>query len=390
MSNELPMTPIRRVVTGNDAQGRSTIVWDGIAPNSINAALAARTHCTNIWVWDRAPMPLSGTTDEGDTPYEFPGPRGGGHVRVVETLASPEGYDPATDPDATTPHDPKPRPSNRSWDRGGKNIYSAGMHKTQSVDFGIMLAGERELTLDDQTLQMEPGDIAIQVGAWHNWSSPRIGCVMAFDMIDAEFVDGEQGLVQGNDPVVAPPADYQWPEGVKPARRIVTTDREPGRSSLVSDGPAPDVRVDPARPGFASARLWVIDQMPARIVLETLHLPHTIEPPKSGAVCRVVTYPPDANWAGKVGAEEVAAYFQSMGSPGASTYAPSAPHPYMQKIDAMDFCFILEGEIDLVLDTGSVTVKAGNVVVQRGTNHAWSNKSSVPCRMAVASHDGAN
>ena len=237
MSNDLPMTVIRRLVTGTDEQGRSTIVWDGPAPNAGNAALAARTHCTNIWVWDRAPMPLSGTTDEGDTPYEFPGPRGGGHVRVVETLAAPEGYDPATDPDATTPHDPKPRPSNRSWDRGGKNIYSAGMHKTQSVDFGIMLAGERELTLDDQTLMMEPGDIAIQVGAWHNWSSPRLGCVMAFDMIDAEFVDGEQGLVQGNDPVIEPPADYPWPDGVKLPRRIVTTDREPGRSSLVSDGP---------------------------------------------------------------------------------------------------------------------------------------------------------
>src|SRR3546814_2460071 len=99
---------------------------------------------------------------------------------------------------------------------------------------------------------------------------------MAFDMIDAEFVDGPQGVVQGDDPVVRPPADFRLPEGVKPARRIVTTDHEPGRSSLVSDGPAPDVRFDPARPGFASARLWVIDQTPAQIVLETLHLPNTI------------------------------------------------------------------------------------------------------------------
>jgi len=78
-----------------------------------------------------------------------------------------------------------------------------------------------------------------------------------------------------------------------------------------------------------------------------------------------------------------------MGSPGASTYAPTAPHPYMQKTETLDFCFILDGEIDLVLDTGVVALKATDVVVQRGTNHAWRNRSSAPCVMAVASHDGA-
>jgi uncharacterized cupin superfamily protein len=380
------MTPIRRVVTGTDGDGRSKIVWDGPAPN--DATLASRTHCTNLWVWDRAPLPLSGDRDEGDTPYEFPGPRGGGHVRVVETLARQADYDPANDPDIHDFHEPTPRPSGRSWDRGGKNSYSAGMHKTQSIDFGIMLSGERELTTDEGMVLMEPGDIAIQVGSWHNWSSPRLGCVMAFDMIDAEFEDGSLGVVQSNEPVVELPDGFKFPDGVKPARRIVVADREPGHSSLIADGPAPDIRFDPARPGYASARLWVIEQSPAKMTLETLHLPHTIEPPKNGSVCRVVTYPPDANWEGNVGPEDVAAFFEAMGSPGASTYSPSAPHPYMQKTETMDFCFILEGEIDLVLDTDSVTVKAGDVIVQRGTNHAWSNRSGAPCIMAVASHDG--
>ena len=99
----------------------------------------------------------------------------------------------------------------------------------------------------------------------------------------------------------------QLPEGVKPARRIVTIDREPGRGVLVSDGPAPDVRFDRARPGFAAARLWVTDSTPAKIVYETLHLPHTLEPPPNGTVLRVMTFPPDARWKGKVGASEVAA-----------------------------------------------------------------------------------
>ena len=69
---------------------------------------------------------------------------------------------------------------------------------------------------------------------------------------------------------------------MKPARRVVAIDREPGRSSLVSDAPSPDVRIDPARPGFAMQRMWVADRAPARLVFETLHLPYTLEPPAGG------------------------------------------------------------------------------------------------------------
>jgi mannose-6-phosphate isomerase-like protein (cupin superfamily) len=212
---------------------------------------------------------------------------------------------------------------------------------------------------------------------------------MAFDMFAARFVDGEAGLAQGNDKPIRPDPKLKLPDGVKPARRIVTIDREPGKGSLVSDGPAPDVRFDPARPGFASARLWVTDSHPAKIVYESLHLPHTIEPPKNGSVCRVVTFPPDDAWKGKVGAKEVEAYFRAMGSPRASTYSPQAPHPYMQKTRTLEFGLVLEGEIVLVLDTQEVRVKAGDIVIQRGTNHAWSNRSTRPAVVAIASHDGA-
>jgi uncharacterized cupin superfamily protein len=176
---------------------------------------------------------------------------------------------------------------------------------------------------------------------------------------------------------------------VTPTRRIVTIDREPGKSSLVSDGPAPDVRSDPARPGYACARLWVTDSTPAKIVFETLHLPHTLLPPPRGSVCRVETFPPDDTWKGKVGGAQVQAYYRAMGSPGASAYSPLAPHPYMQKTRTLDFCIVLEGEIVLVLDTQEVALKSGDIVVQRGTSHAWSNRSAKPAVVAIASHDGA-
>ena len=73
---------------------------------------------------------------------------------------------------------------------------------------------------------------------------------------------------------------------------------------------------------------------------------------------------------------------RGMGSPHASTYGRKAPHPYMQNTRTLDFCLVLEGEITLVLDTGEVHLKAGDTVVQRGTNHAWSNRTEQPCCVA--------
>jgi mannose-6-phosphate isomerase-like protein (cupin superfamily) len=179
-------------------------------------------------------------------------------------------------------------------------------------------------------------------------------------------------------------------DNMKPIRRIVCIDNEEGKSEAIMDAPSPDVRTDPARPGFASTRIWITDATPARIkdIRETLHLPHTLEPPPMGSVCRIVTFPPDAVFAGRIGAREVEAYFAAMGSPQASTYGASAPHPYMQKTHTLDFCLIIEGEITLVLDTEEVELKAGDTVIQRGTNHAWSNRSHAPCVIAISSHDG--
>ena len=178
------------------------------------------------------------------------------------------------------------------------------------------------------------------------------------------------------------------PSLAKPVRRIVVVD-ENDRSKVISDGPTPDVRTDPARPGFASHRLWVTDRtpIPLKNVRESLSTPHRLEPPPGGSVCRIVTFPPDASFSGKVSGREVRAYFAAMGSPGASTYSGQAPHPYMQKTRTLDFCLVLEGEITLVLDSEEVQLKAGDTVVQRGTNHAWSNRSDEPCIVAISSHD---
>jgi quercetin dioxygenase-like cupin family protein len=384
----MALTPIRRVVTGNDENGKSKVVWDGPSPGVHETQLPGvsgggvkgRGH-TDFWVWRETPAPLDGKEDAGTWDDEFPCPVGGGHQRVVHWLPKTA---------ESPPNQPykEPEPHGRTWDRGGGNHYNRSyMHKTKSVDYGIMISGERVMELDDCTLTLKPGDIVIDVGAWHLWDSSAKGCLMAFDMFDAEFAD-EGGTAVGNDKPMRPPENPKLPPGVKPQRRIVAIDREAGKSSLVGDTASPDIRLDPARPGFALQRMWVVDSFPAKLVYESLHLPHVLVPPEKGSVLNVFTFPPDSAWKGKVGAAEVAAYFKSVGAPGASTYTPEARHPYMQKTKTLDLCIVLEGEIVLVLDTQEVTVKAGEFVINRGVNHAWSNRSGKPAVVSVASHAG--
>jgi uncharacterized cupin superfamily protein len=380
---------IRRIVTTNDERGRSKVLWDGPAPNVHQASMGSGRGHTNLWVWSDPLPSIGGDSDPGNDPYDFPGPAQGGHLRVVQSVGKPADYDAAKDRDRVPDHAPKLRPPGRTWDRGGNNAYSSAMHKTETVDYGIQLFGERVLRLDDGEVVMHPGDIVVQVGAWHQWTSPREGGIMLFDMIAARFVDGPVGLAQGSDAPFEADKKPDLPAGVTLPRRIVTIDREPNLGCTVSVGPAPDVRTDPARPGFADARLWVTDAAPAKIVFETLQLPNTLETPRPGSVLRVLCLPPDDTWKGKVGANEVQAYFRAMGSPQASTYSSSSPHPYMQKTRTLEFCAVIEGEAVLVLDTQEVRMAAGDVAILRGANHAWSNRSTKPARVAIASHAAA-
>ena len=384
--------PIRRVVTGNDASGKSTVTWDGPAPSVHDDSKtgAGRAHI-DFWVWNDPAIALSGKSDDGNLKYDFPGPVNGGHWRVVQGPSRPPGYDQSKDPLYVKPHPSERHGVGPRWDRGGSTAHSGGMHKTETVDYAIIIDGQRTLVLDSGKVTWKPGDIVIDVGAWHQWlsESEEVGGRVAFDMIAARFVDGpELGLAQGNDKVMTAPAGQKLPDGVKPVRRIVVIDREAGKSSVVSDGPSPDVRTDPARPGYALHRMWVTDGTPSKIALESLHLPNVIVPPKNGSVLNVVTLPPDSAWKGKVGAKEVKAWFQSVDAPEASTYSESAPHPYMQKTRTADFVIVQEGEATLVLDSQEVVVKQGDFIVVRGQNHAWSNRSSKPAVLAIAAHDG--
>ena len=175
----------------------------------------------------------------------------------------------------------------------------------------------------------------------------------------------------------------------RPVRRIVTADGADGRSLALSDGAVDDVLRDPARRGYQSTRVWATDRTPAVALTAqaVAHLPGLVEPPAGGALFRIVTIPPDAVWDSHVSLEAAHAFFEAAGAAHAWCGA-GARHLYMQQSRALELCVVLEGELVLILDTADVALGAGDTVVQRGTRHAWSNRSGRPAVLAVSSHDG--
>ena len=180
--------PIRRVVTGNDERGRSRVLFDSAAPNVNPGAIRPGTCMTDLWVYQSCPAIISGERDDGRLPFSFEPPAHGGHLRIVQSPPKPKGYDPARDPTAIPLHEPRQRHGG-TWDRGGANAYSSPVHKSETVDYGILLEGERVLLLDDGERVMKPGDVVVQLGNWHGWTNPRDGSLMAFVMMGAKFND---------------------------------------------------------------------------------------------------------------------------------------------------------------------------------------------------------
>ena len=101
--------PIRRVVTGNDAQGRSGVLFDSAAPNVNPGAIRPGTCMTDVWVFEECPAPVSGERDDGRLPFSFEPPHTGGHLRIVQSPPKPKDYDPAQDKTAVPLHEARQR-----------------------------------------------------------------------------------------------------------------------------------------------------------------------------------------------------------------------------------------------------------------------------------------
>jgi mannose-6-phosphate isomerase-like protein (cupin superfamily) len=162
-----------------------------------------------------------------------------------------------------------------------------------------------------------------------------------------------------------------------PVRRVVTGHDDGGKAIIIADGAAPNVRPRPG--GIVSTLLWATDETPADISGRADRAARTIgiPPPPRGSIFRIVDFPPVGD---EVKAIDNAAYVRAMGIHPADG-AP-ARHPYTHRTNSVDYALVLAGEIDMLLDDSEVHLKAGDVLVQQGTNHAWVNNGTETCRIA--------
>jgi quercetin dioxygenase-like cupin family protein len=142
----------RRVVTGHDASGRAIVKIDEIAKNLVSSRPGA-TSCV-VWTTEGFPADNTGEKDEGlrKTATTLDN---GTVFRILELA-------------------PGVSPRN---------------HRTDSIDYAVVMSGEVDMELDDATVHLKAGDVLVQRGTIHNWvnrgTSP---CVIAFVLIAAKPV----------------------------------------------------------------------------------------------------------------------------------------------------------------------------------------------------------
>ena len=144
---------VRRVVTGHDAKGRAVVKIDEVSKNIISSR-PGQTACV-VWTTESFPVNNTGDADEGlrnvGTTL-----KNGTVFRVVEFA-------------------PGVAPRN---------------HRTDSIDYAIVVSGEIDMEFDDSLVHLKAGDVLVQRGTIHNWVNRGTQpCVMAFILIDAKPVE---------------------------------------------------------------------------------------------------------------------------------------------------------------------------------------------------------
>lgn len=176
----------------------------------------------------------------------------------------------------------------------------------------------------------------------------------------------------------------------RPIRRVVTGHDENGRSNVLFDGPSPHVLHFAGLKSFGITDIWRTDANIRDFNSREDACGDKVElaPSRNGTTIRVVEFPPDRDYVDSWDRHKA---FGEMGGSGSAALSPDKEdqHGMMHRTDTVDYIFVLEGEIHLILDDGEVCLKAGDVLVQRGTTHAWSNKSDKPCVYAAVLVDAS-
>lgn len=171
--------------------------------------------------------------------------------------------------------------------------------------------------------------------------------------------------------------------------RVVTGHDVDGKAIIASNGPLSAIVELQAIPGMIFHEVWATLGTPAAVDNGTDPTigPMMHEAPKNGTRIRFVDLPPDANYLADA-ETRMKSLFEEVNNIEGLTTKSDSPHPMMHRTESIDYGIVIEGELTLVLDDSEVQLKPGSVVVQRGTNHAWANRSDKPCRMLFVQLDG--
>jgi hypothetical protein len=174
-------------------------------------------------------------------------------------------------------------------------------------------------------------------------------------------------------------------------RRIVTGHDANGKAIVVEDGQPPVVFTRPEVPGLAFYEVWNTQSSPAKIATNsdpTKDRPVKVPPPVGGTIIRVIDFPPEDPNKPKPPMALAGKLFELMGLHPVTDPSLYERHQFMHRTQSVDYGIVLEGSVTLLLDDTEVDLKAGDVVVQNGTIHAWKNRSGANCRMAFILVDG--
>ncbi|MGO2931630.1 cupin domain-containing protein [Microbacterium sp.] len=139
-------------------------------------------------------------------------------------------------------------------------------------------------------------------------------------------------------------------------RRLVTGLDESGKAVFVSDGESPSVQVVANTPTFVVTNFWQHAEVPVdnnAPLDDGVSGPVSLNPPAGGSVFRIVEFPPDSDWSDR----------------------PDGPSDQVHATPSLDYALVIEGDVWAVLDGEEREMHPGDVLIQRGTRHAWSNRT---------------
>lgn len=178
--------PVRRVVTGTRPDGKSAVLFDSDNPYRYRRGGGSNIVFNEMWTFDTSPAPLAGGKDGADRPLSHSPPAEGAHFRVIQTKIEDDAKVDQAEADKQFADMnagglSERLPGSRHWN----------MHRTRTVDYGIVTYGQRVHVLPESDFVMRKGDVVVQLAHFHSWDSTGGDNVMIFDMIGGEYPHNE-------------------------------------------------------------------------------------------------------------------------------------------------------------------------------------------------------